>query len=294
MNLWQNYLIPSSLSEALGELDSAASPVVPIAGGTDLLVDLVEGKNPPPGTLLDLTRVRELTAVELRDEGLFVGAAVPLSRVARNELVVKHAPALVEACDLIGGPQVRNVATLGGNVAHALPAADGTIALLALDAKVEIASAAGRSYRPIGDMFVGPGKTTLAAGKELIVGFLIPQRRPMEASSFRRIMRPQGVALPIINLAVWLRREGEEILGARIAVGPGGPRPWRALEAEEAITGKTGQRTALEAALHAILDHVNFRTSPRRATSEYRNRLVESLFRQTALAAWNGVAGRGA
>jgi CO/xanthine dehydrogenase FAD-binding subunit len=294
MNLWQNYLSPRTLSEAVGELDSAAPPVVPIAGGTDLLVDLVEGKHPPLKTLLDLTRVQEMTSVELRDDGLFVGAAVPLTGVARNELVMKHAPALVEACDLIGGPQVRNVATLGGNVAHALPAADGTIALLALDAKVEIASTAGSSYRPIGDMFAGPGKSTLAAGKELIVGFLIPQRHITEASSFRRIMRPQGVALPIINLSVWLRREGEEILGARIAVGPGGPKPWRAFAAEEAMAGKTGQRAALEEALHAILEHVKFRTSPRRATTEYRNQLVESLFRQTALAAWNGVAGKGA
>jgi xanthine dehydrogenase FAD-binding subunit len=294
MNLWQNYLIPRTLSEALGELDSAASPVVPIAGGTDLLVDLVEGKHSPPETLLDLSRVQEMTLLELREDGLFVGAAVPLSRVARNELVAEHAPALVEACDLIGGPQVRNVATLGGNVAHALPAADGTIALLALDAKVEIASPAGRFHRPIGEMFAGPGKSTLAAGQELIVGFLIPRRQVSEASSFRRIMRPQGVALPILNLSVWLRREGEKILGARIAVGPGGPRPWRAQQAEEALTGKTNQREAFEEALHAILEHVTFRTSARRATAEYRNHLVESLFRQTALAAWDGVAGRGA
>jgi len=294
MNLWQNYLVPRTLSEALGEMQSAASPVLPIAGGTDLLVDLVEGKQSPPQTLLDLTRVREMTSVELRDDGLFVGAAVPLSRVARDQLVTKHAPGLVEACDLIGGPQVRNVATLGGNVAHALPAADGTIALLALDAKVEIASSAGRSFRPIQDMFAGPGKSTLAAGKELIVGFLIPARQETEASSFRRIMRPQGVALPILNLSVWMRREGDKVLKARIAVGPGGPRPWRALAAEQALTDNTGQETAFEAALHALLEHVTFRTSARRATAEYRNHLVESLFRQTALAAWNGVAGRGA
>jgi len=294
MNLWQNYRTPRTLAEALGELESATSPVVPIAGGTDLLVDLVEGKQSPPNTLLDLTRVDEMTSVELRDDGLFVGAAVPLSRVARHPLVVKHARALVEACELIGGPQVRNVATLGGNVAHALPAADGTIALLALDAKVEIASSDGRSHRPIGEMFAGPGRSTLAAGRELIVGFLIPQRHAAEASSFRRIMRPQGVALPILNLAVWMRREGEQILAARIAVGPGGPRPWRASAAEDALTGEASLAAALEAAMHAILDHVAFRTSPRRATAEYRNHLVGTLFRQTALAAWNSVAGRGA
>ena len=96
-----------------------------------------------------------------------------------------HAQALVEACDLIGGPQVRNVATLGGNVAHALPAADGTIALLALDAEAEIASlmaptavrcVAYETRRiPIKELFLGPGKSSLKHGEELIVGFYLPR-----------------------------------------------------------------------------------------------------------------------
>ena len=92
-----------------------------------------------------------------RGRSLFIGAAVPLSHIARHPLVAQHAEALREACELIGGPQVRNVATLGGNVAHALPAADGTIALLALDATAEIASLNGSRRLPVAELFEGQG-----------------------------------------------------------------------------------------------------------------------------------------
>ena len=86
--------------------------------------------------------------LELRGEELFIGAAVPVNRVALDPMVIEHALALVEACNLIAGPQVRNTATLGGNVAHALPAAEGTIALTALDAQAEVANAAGTRRMP--------------------------------------------------------------------------------------------------------------------------------------------------
>ncbi len=234
-----------------------------------------------------------MTAVEMRGGGLFVGAAAPLSQIARHPLVAEHARALVEACDLIGGPQVRNVATLGGNVAHALPAADGTIALLALDAVSEIASAAGTSLVPIADLFLGPGKSALKAGHELIVGFHIPAAKPQEASSFRRIMRPQGVALPIVNLAVWMRRQGAVIEAARVAVGPGSPKPWRAFAAEKQLAGQRGSKETFEAALSAILADIAFRSSPRRATAEYRRHLVDGLFTETVTAAWTGAAKKG-
>ena len=293
MNLWTNYLVPQSLAEALHALASAPPPVVPIAGGTDLLLDFAQGRHAPPKTLVDLNSVSEMTALELRAGKLFIGAAVPLSSITRNPLVKSHAPALLEACELIGGPQVRNVATLGGNVAHALPAADGTIALLALDAVAEIAAPTGNSLRPIGDLFAGPGMSALKSGQELIVGFHIPTAKPGEASSFRRIMRPQGVALPIVNLAVWLERDDETVAAARVAVGPGGPKPWRANAAEQLLVGRRGSQEAVDAALHALLGEVGFRSSPRRATAEYRRHLVEGLFTETWGAAWLGAVQKG-
>ncbi len=288
MNLWQNYVRPTSISEVILALKSAPRPAAPLAGGTDLLLDLEQGRHPPVHTLVDLTTVPEMQALELRGDSLYIGAAVPLNRVARHPLTAAHAHALVEACDLVGGPQVRNVATLGGNVAHALPAADGTIALLALDAEAEIASSSGLRRLPFEELFLGPGKSALKHGEEVIVGFYIPFNPvAREASCFKRIMRPQGVALPIINLAVWVERDGACIDKILVAVGPGASTPFRARAAEGSLTGRPFNEGVSAEALKALLGEVKFRSSPRRAGAEYRRRLVESLFKDTLAAAWS-------
>ncbi|MEX2143720.1 MAG: xanthine dehydrogenase family protein subunit M [Anaerolineales bacterium] len=286
MNLWQQYLSPRSISEAIQALQSAPGAALPIAGGTDLLLDLQQGRHSPVHTLIDLTTIPELNALEVRQNNLFIGAAVSLNRIARHRLVGQHAQALVEACDLVGGPQVRNVATLGGNVAHALPAADGTIALLALDAQAEIADSSGLRSVSLSSLFLGPGKSTLRRGEELLVGFTVPLMEPLQGSCFKRIMRPQGVALPIINLAICISRQHETISDLRIAVGPGAAIPWRAKDAEQVLLTKTYDQTAIEAGLAAVLAHVGFRSSPLRASAEYRRHLVGALFKDTLATAW--------
>jgi carbon-monoxide dehydrogenase medium subunit len=236
-----------------------------------------------------------MTALEVRGDELFVGAAVPVNRIVLDPLAIVHAQALTEACNLIAGPQVRNVATLGGNVAHALPAADGTIALLALDAQAEIAStqAAGNGGDspttrrvPFKDLFLGPGKSALRHGQELLVGFYSPLTRKGQASCFKRIMRPQGVALPIINLATWLERTDDVVNQIRIAVGPGGPTPWSATEAENALLGKSLNAESFRVALEALLNQVGFRSSARRASADYRRHIVTGLFKAVLETAW--------
>jgi xanthine dehydrogenase FAD-binding subunit len=286
MNLWQNFVRPRTVSEALLALRDAPAPAIPIAGGTDLLLDLDQGRHSPTATLVDLTSVAEMRRLEVLGGALFIGAAVALTEVSRHPLMARHAQALVEACSLIGGPQVRNVATLGGNVAHALPAADGTIALLALDAGVEVASLDGSCRMPLADIFAGPGLSALKAGQELLVGFHVPLAAAHEASAFQRIMRPQGVALPILNLAIWMRRKGDLIDAIRIAVGPSGPTPRRAMEAEGILAGSAFSSEARKAAVDALLLHAAFRSSPRRATAEYRRGLAGALMSRTLECAW--------
>jgi len=303
MTLWQNYLRPKTLSEAMDAFAHAPRPLIPIAGGTDLLLDLEQGRHSPVQTLIDVTSIAELTLLELRGDELFIGASVPVNRIVLDPLAGAHAQALTEACELIAGPQVRNVATLGGNVAHALPAADGTIALLALDAQAEIASlalsgandsersrsAGGVNTRriPFKDLFLGPGKSSLKHGEELIVGFYLPLTKNNQASCFKRIMRPQGVALPIINVAVWLEREKDMVKDICIAVGPGGATPFRATQAEDTLRGQPLNETTFEPALEALLAQTNFRTSARRASADYRRHIVSGLFKDTLEAAWS-------
>ncbi|MBI3161071.1 MAG: FAD binding domain-containing protein, partial [Chloroflexi bacterium] len=115
MALWQNYLRPKTLSEALDAFANAPRPAIPIAGGTDLVLDLTQGRHAPVQTVVDVTSVAEMTRLEITGDELFIGASVPVNRIALDPLPVRHAQALTEACNLIAGPQVRNVATLGGN-----------------------------------------------------------------------------------------------------------------------------------------------------------------------------------
>ena len=287
MNLWQNYFLPKTLGEAMQALATAPRPLAPIAGRTDLLLDLEQGRHSPVQTLIDITEVKELLALEIRADRLFIGAGVPVNRIVLDPPTGAHAQALVEACDLIGGLQVRNVATLGGNVAHALPAADGTIALLALNAEAEIADSSGGRRIPFKDLFLGPGKSSLKHGEELLVGFYLPLSKNNQASCFKRIMRPQGVALPIINVAIWLEQRKDTIKDIRIAVGPGAAIPWRARDAEQGLIGKSINDETVEAALETLLAHVGFRSSLRRASADYRRHLVGTLFKDALEAAWN-------
>ena len=301
MNLWQEYLRPINLSQALRAFAEAPGPILPIAGGTDLLLDLEQGRHSPVHTLLDVTSIVEMNALDVRGDELFVGAAIPVNRIVLDPLAGAHAQALTEACNLIAGPQVRNVATLGGNVAHALPAADGTIALLALNAQAEIARIDAQAAVPGGDspairriplkeLFLGPGKSSLKHGQELLVGFYLPLSKSGQASCFKRIMRPQGVALPIINLAIWLERVDGVVSRIRIAVGPGGPTPWSGTEAEKVLLGKPLNDETFTAALEALLAQVGFRSSARRASADYRRHIVSCLFKDVIETAWGRAA----
>ena len=285
MNLWQQYIRPTSIPDAITALTSAPGPVLPIGGGTDIMLDLKQGRHSPVHTIVDLTEVSEMKILELRDDQLFIGAGVTVSQIARALLAVAHAQALTEACHLIGGPQVRNVATLGGNVAHALPAADGTISLMSLAAEAEVASLGETRRVPLPELFLGPGKSALGTG-EIIVGFYLPQIQPGQASAFKRIMRPQGVALPIINNSIWLERDGDTIKDVRIAVGPGGGVPFRAHKAEKFLAGKPYSNEMFNFALDALVEEAKFRTSAMRATSEYRYHLVGTLLKDTFATAW--------
>jgi len=300
------------------------------------MLDLRQGRRPPVHTLVDVSGIPELISLEVRGAEIYIGAAVPHSQIINSPLVHQHARALAEACDLIGGPQVRNVATLGGNVAHALPAADGAIAMLALDAYAVVASLnpmhSTEAYNktpfvvgalapqsadalptdrgaphnaetqnmsraaevivvrvPLLDLYLGPGKTALRTG-QLLVGFCLPLTRRGQGSAFTRVMRAQGVALPVLNLAVGLRREQAIIADLRIAIGPAGPVPLRAQAAEAALRGRPPTPESMATSEAALLAETHFRTSPQRATAGYRQHLAGKLLAEAVYKAWERAA----
>jgi xanthine dehydrogenase FAD-binding subunit len=288
MHLWQSFHRPAQIEEALSLLADSPRPSRLVAGGTDLLLDVRFGRSPAPRTLIDVTGIPDLQGIAIGLDGaLVVGAAVSLWELTAHPLVQFHAPALVQACRLIGGPQVRNVATLGGNVAHALPAADGVIALLALNAQADLVSREGHHWMPIETLFRGPGDPSFDRERQILVRFSLPGRQPGEGSAFRRVMRPQGLAIAILNMAAWLRLEATgRIAAARLAIGPSGPTPNRARAAEAALQGRDLSPATLEEVRLALREDVHLRSSPHRASSEYRYHLMDQLLPQVLYAAW--------
>jgi CO/xanthine dehydrogenase FAD-binding subunit len=275
---WETYYQPERIDQALAALDKAAGRGRVIAGGTDLLLDIQQGRQPPVEVLVDVARIEEMRRIEIDGDLARIGAAVPHATIVGHPVLQERAEALTEACGLIGGPQVRVVATLGGNVAHALPAGDGTIALLALDARAELASSSGRQLIPMAQLFAGPGETTFDRSREILTGFRVPLTTGAEASGFLRVMRPQGVAIAILNMAAWVRLStGGVIEAIRIACGPAGPVPFRCTQTETAALGQAAGSLEWDRIISAFAEETRFRTSSHRATADYRRHLGRIL-----------------
>lgn len=277
----ENYVVAQSLAEALATMRADKRSKAVIAGGSDLLIDIRQGRHVQPEIFLDVSEVPEMKHIRQEGDKIYLGSAVTHQEILRSELLQEHAQCLVEGCGLIGGPQVRNIATIGGNVAHALPAGDGTIALLALQAEVQIAATSGAlRWEPMIDIFSGPGTVTFDRDIELLVGFRFPRKKEREASAFQRVMRPQGVAIAILNMAAWVKSdEDRRIENIRIACGPAGPKPFRAYQTEAVLKGKQFGEDTLKQASTALESEVNLRTSPYRATKAYRVQLLPILLR---------------
>lgn len=284
MQLWEAYHTPRSVEEALSTLAAYAGDAKIIAGGTDLLIDLqYGGERHKLGALVDVTRIAEMNRIEAQGDMLLLGAATTHTRIVKSGLLEQAATCLVESCGVVGGPQVRNVGTIGGNVAHALPAGDGTTSLMALDAEADVAWNDGRrEWLPIAQLFKGPGISALDSGRDLLVAFRFKQRGEREGTAFKRIMRPQGVALPVLGCAVWVRLDeaGEHYEDTRICIAPIAPVPTRATAVEDALRGAVVGEASLDRAVAAAYEHIEPRASKYRATAEYRSYMIETLLRR--------------
>lgn len=285
-SLCHEYVLTHSVEEALHSLSTAKGPARLVGGGSDLLLEIQQGKHPQVHTLVDVSEIEEMCRLEIRGESLFIGASVTLTRLANSTLVAEHAQALMQATSLMGNPQVCNVATIGGNVAHALPAADGAIALLSLEAQAEVVNAEGRRKVDLQMLFKAPRQSTLDPNGDLLVGFYLPQQKRGQGSAFARRTNPQGIPLAIVNTSVWLQRSKNLITDIRIAVGPAGPVPMRMKKAENVFIGRDPSDGVLARALNELLQEAHFRTSPHRASSEYRRHLAGVLLKEAVSQAW--------
>jgi len=293
MKLWDEYYLATSVDEALHKFSESGDRAALVAGGTDLLIDLKEEEfHSRPEVLIDVTSIPDLCGIEISDQTVRLGAATTHAEIISNQGLRNTATALVEGCQVIGGPQVRNVATVGGNVAHALPAADSTLGLMALKAEAQIATLTEtgqvqRRWVPMAELFAGPGRNTLLPNRELIVAFRFPVRGQPAASAFRRIMRPQGIALPIMGLACMIQLDPDSgrIEKARVVPGPIAPVPSRAIRTEKLLMGKIPSEELFQQAENTAWEECQPRTSKYRATADYRKRMIRHLLHNALRAA---------
>lgn len=222
------FLSPRSWAEALAA--KAEHPgAVPIAGGTDVMVDINFDRLRPPA-LLDLGRVAELKEWARCDGALRVGAGVSYTRII--EELGHFLPGLAIASRTVGSPQIRNRGTVGGNLGSASPAGDAHPPLLASRATVEVASVRGARLVPVDEFFVGPKRSVLAPD-ELIAAFIVPVAQGPE--QFSKVGSRNAMVIAVTSFALALQPESQRV---GTGVGSAGPTPLRAREAESFLEGE--------------------------------------------------------
>lgn len=277
--MWQNYLFPVSVEEALEMLAAHGGRARLVAGGTDLILELQEGRRDIE-TLVDITRIPGLDAIELDNGMITLGAAATYRQVIDSPLLQTKAAVLVEASRKVGSPQIRNVGTLVGNVVNAMPAADGAIALFALGAELEIASPEGRRWAPIETLYEGPGRSKVDPSREMVTAIRFPALGEKQGSAFERLARRKALALPVLNVAVVITLDDGRLQDAHIAMGPVAPAPFRARRAEETLQSAPANPEMIQRAAEVAAGEARPRSSLLRASATYRKEVLAVLVRR--------------
>ncbi|HEM61997.1 MAG TPA: xanthine dehydrogenase family protein subunit M [Chloroflexi bacterium] len=277
--MWDDYLFPQSVDEALQMLDAHGGQARIIAGGTDLALQSQRGRVEAM-VMVDITRIPGLDQIEEREGYVYIGAQATHARVATSPLVRARGRVLAEACASVGGPQIRNVGTLVGNVMNALPAADGAIALTALDAEAEVADHEGRRWIPLGQLYAGVGRSTVDSTRALVTRLRFPALTSNDSSAFERLAKRKALILPILNTGVTLRMDNGSVREARIAIGPVATTPFVAAEAAQSLVGRAPDARTIAEAARLASQAAQPRYSLLRGTAEYRKAMVEVLVRR--------------
>lgn len=280
------YARPAALAEALAMLETHGPDARPLAGGTDLVVGL-RSETIRPAVVIDLKRIPELRpAIEEAAGRVMISATTVMAEVVEDDCVRRHFPALVEAADVVGSVQIRNRATLAGNICHGSPAADTAPPLLVYEAVVVVAGPAGTRRVPIDDFIVGAHQTALGRG-ELVTAIELPvPDRPLGAA-YARLTRRRGTDLASVTLCCAVNGAGI----TRLAFGSVGPRPILVID-KSGVLADSGVPDEAKA---AILERMFAAASPSprsmRASPEYRQAMLRVLGSRALRTAIDRLAG---
>lgn len=263
-----DYLRPKSLKEALQQKKTIAGAKF-ISGGTDLLVQIKNRELQPPA-LISLRSIPELATIEING-GARIGALATISDIIQHNELGLNYPVLVEAARRLGSVQIRNVATVGGNLCNCSPSADMALPLLVLEAKVRLRTAKARREIQISEFFKGPGESCLSSDEILTDIILDPPHQKAKATFLKKGRVKMDLA--IASLAVLLEMEGGRCRKARVAAGSVAPVPLRLYKVEALLEGSTvTEKLAAEA--QRLATKIISPITDIRATEEYRRQIV--------------------
>ena len=275
--------LPTSVDDCLKAMAGHGPDVKLVAGGTDLLPQL---KNSllKPALVVDLSGVKELRALE-RDGagGLRIGAAVTARELEQDARVCKEYPAIAESAALVGSIQIRNLATVGGNLCNAAPSADMAPPLIALEAEAVIIGPKGRRRVPLASFFQGVRRTVLGPD-ELLLELIVPPPAPRSGGNYLRHTPRRELDIAVVGVASQLTLGAGVCAKARIALASVAPTPVRASEAEHALEGQPLTAERIEAAATLAVSAAS-PISDQRGSAEYRRHLVRVLTRRTLITA---------
>ena len=277
-----DYLMPTTLDEAISLFMSHGKQAQYVAGATDIMVKVKEGKI-SPRCLISLRHLQEgLDHIKYENGELKIGALATHRMLELSPVIRRNFPILMDAVENIGSVQIRNVATIGGNIANAAPSADGAIPLITLGAQVRIKGPQGERSVALEDLFIGPGQTTLEKG-EILLEFVIPELPPHTGGAYWKHTRRAAMELPLLGVAVLLSLDNDLQTCAEVKIGLGvlGPTPMRARNAESVLKGKRLDDEILKEAGKAAAAECKARDSIR-GKAWYRRDMVEILVQRMA------------
>lgn len=268
-------LMPQTLPEALDLLAEGAPDVTPLAGGTNLIVDMRDGRH-RPSVLIDIAGLDELCGIRIDDGHIVVGGTTTVAELLDDPLIVQHAPVLRETAAVFANPLVRNRATVGGNLVDASPAADTAPPLLVLNTMVELMSQEGTRRVPLEEFFVHV-RETLCQPEELLVSVRWPVPSLNSIGAFRKLALRKAGVISVLSVAVMVEPDGDGCCEqARIALGAVAPTPIRAHAAEDLLRGQTLTHEAIAQAAY-LAGEATCCIDDIRGSATYRRQMAEVL-----------------
>jgi CO/xanthine dehydrogenase FAD-binding subunit len=269
-----DYYQPKTLEEVL-RLKKNVPDSFYLSGGTDLMVR-IKKRELRPCALISLRSIPNLSGVK-NGKIIGIGATTSISELLKNTLLLEKFPVLIQAANTLGSVQIRNVATVGGNLCNGSPAADMALPLLVLEAKVRLQSGQKSRDLPLEKFFQGPGKINLSP-EEILTDILLEPPQQDTQTIFLKKGRTK-MDLAIASLAVLIRKDGNRCLKARIAAGSVAPTPLRLFDVEALLEGASISREHLTEAQHLAAKSISPITDVR-STADYRCHLVEVLLKR--------------